>query len=365
PPPPPPNCGETTPTVSGALQSSVAELQFDSVMATVHHKQDVDEFEDGCINEVELRFQSGSGCTLVVTASQILDASNLRVQSIAFTADSQCPGFSDEDEGQYGASGAATKDSWLTLSQTEIGEENVPESCFVGSITVNLDSTVTEGDKELAFIGGSLVVEGDFPTTALDSSCPAQCLVNSDCADGEICVDNACEPEGGEEESGTTTTTDGGSSSESESESSSSESETGDDCGNGVIDPGEECDGAQINGANCVDAGFFGGDVSCSAACTLDESGCSNDQPDEGFWSPCSSDADCSDGADMCADLFPDPYCTTSCNSDADCAGIGQVAGAAEPTCAFFGFCYLDCGGGGFCPSPMTCVDQLGTETCQ
>jgi len=38
-------------------------------------------------------------------------------------------------------------------------------------------------------------------------------------------------------------------------------------CGNGVIDPGEVCDGADLGGATCASEGFSGGILACSASC--------------------------------------------------------------------------------------------------
>jgi len=46
-------------------------------------------------------------------------------------------------------------------------------------------------------------------------------------------------------------------------------------CGNGVIESGEQCDGASLNGSSCATQGFAGGALSCSSSCTLNTSGCS------------------------------------------------------------------------------------------
>jgi hypothetical protein len=46
-------------------------------------------------------------------------------------------------------------------------------------------------------------------------------------------------------------------------------------CGNGVIDPGEQCDQANLNGQTCVSQGFAGGILKCGAGCVFDTSGCS------------------------------------------------------------------------------------------
>src|SRR5207245_2652583 len=44
-------------------------------------------------------------------------------------------------------------------------------------------------------------------------------------------------------------------------------------CGNGVVDPGEECDGANLAGATC---GGCAGTPVCTAACKIDRSRCTN-----------------------------------------------------------------------------------------
>jgi len=46
-------------------------------------------------------------------------------------------------------------------------------------------------------------------------------------------------------------------------------------CGNGIADPGEVCDGADLQGQTCVTQGFAGGTLACSADChSFDYSGC-------------------------------------------------------------------------------------------
>lgn len=45
-------------------------------------------------------------------------------------------------------------------------------------------------------------------------------------------------------------------------------------CGDGRIDANETCDGDDLGGADCVSLGYFGGTLSCTDACTLDESAC-------------------------------------------------------------------------------------------
>ncbi len=47
-------------------------------------------------------------------------------------------------------------------------------------------------------------------------------------------------------------------------------------CGNGTLDPGEECEGADLNGASCatVPGGFTGGTLACGGSCQFNTTGC-------------------------------------------------------------------------------------------
>jgi hypothetical protein len=46
-------------------------------------------------------------------------------------------------------------------------------------------------------------------------------------------------------------------------------------CGNGMIDPGEQCDQSNLNGQTCASQGFAAGVLKCGAGCMFDTSGCS------------------------------------------------------------------------------------------
>ena len=46
-------------------------------------------------------------------------------------------------------------------------------------------------------------------------------------------------------------------------------------CGDGFLDPGETCDGADLNSATCASQGFDAGTLTCSSACAYVTSACS------------------------------------------------------------------------------------------
>ena len=47
-------------------------------------------------------------------------------------------------------------------------------------------------------------------------------------------------------------------------------------CGNGVIDVGEACDGMNFGGLTCESLGFAGGALACNASCNIVANGCSS-----------------------------------------------------------------------------------------
>lgn len=88
-------------------------------------------------------------------------------------------------------------------------------------------------------------------------------------------------------------------------------------CGNGVIEPGEQCDGSDLGGASCIALGYTGGALACSMTCNLDTSGCTTcpDADGDGF-----PRADC--GGGDCDDANPmvNPAASEICDGmDNDC----------------------------------------------
>jgi hypothetical protein len=122
-------------------------------------------------------------------------------------------------------------------------------------------------------------------------------------------------------------------------------------CGNGVVEPGEACDGADLMGYTCLSLGFTSGALACASGCVFDTSGCSaeicgNLMDDDG------------DGLYDCGDLDcdPSPACGdeptgAACTMDAQCdggiclteGGSGFPAGScSEPCDLATGLCGAD-----------------------
>ncbi|MBU1240269.1 hypothetical protein KKF84_06915 [Myxococcota bacterium] len=88
-------------------------------------------------------------------------------------------------------------------------------------------------------------------------------------------------------------------------------------CGNSIINPGEECDGSVPENATCTSAGYSGGELSCTSTCKLDYSAC------EGFVAACgdgirsgAEECDLSDFGDLSCGSFTYYGGQLHCNAD-------------------------------------------------
>ncbi len=169
-----PVCDASRPLqIGGALETDVSSVVFDRASVELHHKRDVDEFEDGCINDVLIQLAAGDGCVLQVVARDLLTPqSRLMIQEVQFMADSQCPNFPDADEGRYAGAQTLIVDGSGIDGLLTIPQDNAASACFAGEYTLHLAGSLDRGDQRLAIYPSQITLAGDFRSTAVDRSCP-------------------------------------------------------------------------------------------------------------------------------------------------------------------------------------------------
>lgn len=118
-------------------------------------------------------------------------------------------------------------------------------------------------------------------------------------------------------------------------------------CGDGRVQPGESCDGADLMGATCRSEGFDGGQLGCNDACALDVSQCDGGAPACGDGRRDRGES--CDGRDLGGE---------SCHS----LGLGDGHLGCNDSCSFDA---SDCTEGGSCGDGFVDADEQcdGTDT--
>ena len=122
-------------------------------------------------------------------------------------------------------------------------------------------------------------------------------------------------------------------------------------CGNGEVDPSEECDGTNHGDASCEDLGFDGGDLGCTALCAFDTAACCNDACASEGATHCNGDTielctaseggclvwttltDCRAEAAFCDETGGEASCQPVCIDQCATAGDTQCLGDLIETC--------------------------------
>ena len=108
-------------------------------------------------------------------------------------------------------------------------------------------------------------------------------------------------------------------------------------CGDGILDPGELCDSDDLNGQDCATRGFEAGRLGCTASCVFDESDCTDDPAfcGDGVADP----GELCDGADVLANTCQSLgytggslFCAPNCQGfdDSQCTNIVCGNGVRE-----------------------------------
>lgn len=121
------------------------------------------------------------------------------------------------------------------------------------------------------------------------------------------------------------------------------------ECGNGVVEGSEGCDGADFGGGDCISMGFEGGELTCTDQCSLSTESC----------------VGCGDGI-----LNGDEVCDGADVGTADCEGQGLTEGLLLCNDDCSGFDTSQCGPEPFCGDGQIDGDEqcdgadLGAGTC-
>jgi hypothetical protein len=100
-------------------------------------------------------------------------------------------------------------------------------------------------------------------------------------------------------------------------------------CGNGIVDMGETCDGAQLGGQTCVSQGFDAGNLACSATCQYNTGACVD-------W--VCGNGSCEPNEDSCACPSDCPDDPNTCGVPCECGGFGGAC-YCDAACLDFGDC--------------------------
>ncbi|HJL18408.1 MAG TPA: DUF4215 domain-containing protein [Sandaracinaceae bacterium LLY-WYZ-13_1] len=131
-------------------------------------------------------------------------------------------------------------------------------------------------------------------------------------------------------------------------------------CGNGAIDPGEECDGTALDGQTCVSLGYVAGELTCLPDCTFDKTVCEEDACGNGAI----DDGEACDGAELddqtCASLGfvggGTLACDASCDFDtSDCRACGDGSVDEGEECDGSDLDGVDCEARGFTDGELAC----------
>ncbi len=142
------------------------------------HKTDVDPYEAGCVDTIGIRVQRDSGCVLTMEFEPVMDeeaddgSTLVFLSSLVFTADSLCPDFSDEAEGEY--SEVVTTEPFVEGLPTQLELASGLDStvCLSDDIDLDFEGTLAGPDGESHPFSLIFALRGDYWSTGnVDATC--------------------------------------------------------------------------------------------------------------------------------------------------------------------------------------------------
>ena len=156
-----------------------------------------------------------------------------------------------------------------------------------------------------------------------------------------------------------------------------SKTKTVDSCGDGFVDPGEDCDGSALNGASCASLGFYKaeGVLACNAECRYDTTDCDTARCRDTILQSDREDCEGDNlGGETCVSLGYERgtlACNSTCSFDrSDCEGAGSCGDGiiqAPEECDGSAIGGQTCNGLGYYAGTLTCSDdcQFNLDSCE
>jgi len=136
-------------------------------------------------------------------------------------------------------------------------------------------------------------------------------------------------------------------------------------CGNAMIDGPEECDGANLDAMDCTSLGFTGGTLTCTPQCIFDKSKCTSPSCGDGTVDP-GEECDCGQqGANCTAQQLGSAACTTLPSPGGGNYSAGTLACNSPGSCSFNKAACVYCGDGIKNAAEACDGADLGGQTCQ
>lgn len=186
-----------------------------------------------------------TGCALILAGFMLAGCPPTIQQAACVSGQTSCEGTSLKT--------CTTSGTWF------VGLCETGKTCQNGSCVSTTGGSCGDSKCEISLNETCATCPTDCGQCCGDTTCASSANENcytcpADC--GQCCGNGSCDSEFGESPSSCPT-----------------DCNTS-NCNDGKLDTGEACDGINLNGKTCVDAGFTEGTLACATDCTFDTSGC-------------------------------------------------------------------------------------------
>lgn len=189
--------GQSPPSTSGMLNTSIGQFLFDSAYITLTHRSGASSGGAGCIISAALALFVGDiespSCQVTLAAEGELIGGALPLTALSFTADAGCLGLSPQDQGTYSTSDFNEGRLLVTPSAVPSG---ATAECWTGDMQVTIEALATRADDEEVTISTSeITVTGSGISLGEDRVCPQPpATVDINDCEKVVPITSACNP---------------------------------------------------------------------------------------------------------------------------------------------------------------------------